>query len=99
LSKVKAYPVYVNDEAKINHIIHNCLINKAGGLYQTGLIVANHRVVVEVAKWVATFEKRVKAVAVTKKATISMKHNCEAQKFMQIGLQRDGWLTWMVILV
>ena len=29
------------NEAKIQHIIDNRLINKAGGLYKTGLIIAN----------------------------------------------------------
>jgi hypothetical protein len=33
--KVKVAPVFVDDEEKIKHIVENCLINKAGGLYKT----------------------------------------------------------------
>ncbi len=54
------------------------MINKAGGLYKTGLVVANCRVVVmEAARWVATLEKKEKVAAVIKKATKSMKRNCD----------------------
>jgi hypothetical protein len=78
LPKIKPAPIFVNDKAKINHIIENHLINNVGGLYKTGLIVANCRVVVEVVKREAILEKRAKAVAVIKKSTKAMKHNCEA---------------------
>jgi hypothetical protein len=58
LPKVKPAPIFINDKARINYIVENCLINKMGGLDKTGLIVANCRVVVEAAKWVAMLEKR-----------------------------------------
>ena len=48
LPKVKKKPVFHDEEARIQHIVDNKLLNKAGGLYKTGLIVANCRVVVEV---------------------------------------------------
>jgi hypothetical protein len=41
------------NEAKIQHIIDNRLINKAQGLYKTGLIIANAQVVLEAAKRIA----------------------------------------------
>jgi hypothetical protein len=37
------------------------LLNKAGGLYKTGLIVANCRVVVEGGKRMSELEKKAKA--------------------------------------
>jgi hypothetical protein len=78
LKKAKPATVFINDKARINHIIDNHLINKAGGLYKTGLIVANCRIVVEAAKWVATLKRRAKAAAVIKKGTKAMKRNCKA---------------------
>jgi hypothetical protein len=50
LPKAKPAPIFVNDKARIKHIVDNCLIIKAGGLQNIGLIVANCRVVVEAAK-------------------------------------------------
>ena len=41
------------NEAKIQHLINNRLINKAQGLYKTGLIIANAQVVLEASKRVA----------------------------------------------
>jgi hypothetical protein len=51
------------NEAKIQHIIDNRLINKAVGLYKTGLIIANAQVVLEVAKRIAVLDAKAKANA------------------------------------
>jgi len=53
LPKVKKKPVFRDEETRIQHIVDNKLLNKAGGLYKTGLIVANCRVVVEAGKRMA----------------------------------------------
>jgi hypothetical protein len=47
LPKVKAAAVFEDNEEKINYLVENRLINKAGGLYKTGTIVANCSVVLE----------------------------------------------------
>ena len=39
-------------EAQIEHIVKNKLINKPGGLFRTGFIVANCRIVMESSKQV-----------------------------------------------
>ncbi len=39
-----------DEEAQIEHILRNKLINKPGGLYRTGLIVANCCIVMESSK-------------------------------------------------
>ncbi len=51
-------------------------------MYKTGLIVANCRVVVEVAKRIAEVDKRTRAAvaAALKKGTDAMKLSCEALK-------------------
>ena len=54
-------PVFRNEEVRIQHIVDNKLLNKARGLYKTGLIVANCRVVVEAGKRMAELEKKAKA--------------------------------------
>ncbi len=48
-------------KAKIQHIVNIKLINKARGLYKTGLIAANARVVLEVVKQVVVLEEKAKA--------------------------------------
>jgi hypothetical protein len=73
LSKVKKKPVFCDDEAQIQHIVDNKLLNKAGGLYKTGLIVANCRVVAEAGKRLAELEKKAKAKVERKKDTESNK--------------------------
>ena len=60
LPKVKKKPVFCDEEAQIQHITDNKLLNKAGGLYKTGLIVVNCRVVVEARKRMGELEKNVK---------------------------------------
>ena len=50
-------------EAKIQHIIDNRLINKAGGLYKNGLIIANAQVVLDAAKRIAVLDAEAKANA------------------------------------
>jgi hypothetical protein len=72
--------VFHNDEAQIQHIVDNKLLNKAGGLYKTGLIVANCRVVMEVGKRLAELEKKAKAKAEQKKDTKLNKRSYETPK-------------------
>ncbi len=55
--------MFCNNEAQFEHIVDNKLPNKAGGLYKTGLIVVNCRVVVEAGKRLAELEKKAKAKA------------------------------------
>ena len=68
------------NEAKIQHIIDNRLINKAGGLYKTGLIIANAQVVLEAAKRIAVLDAKAKAKAELKKTIDVLKRDGEAQK-------------------
>ncbi len=71
LPKVKAAVVFEdNEEEKINYLVENRLINKAGGgAYKTGTIFANCSVVLEGGRRVAELEKKAKKAAVaTKKA-------------------------------
>jgi hypothetical protein len=72
--------VFHNDEAQIQHIVDKKLLNKAGGLYKTGLIVANCRVVVEAGKRLAELEKKAKAKVERKKDTELNKRSYEARK-------------------
>ena len=51
------------NEANIQHIMDNRLINKARGLYKTGLIIANVEVVLEVVKRIAVLDAKAKANA------------------------------------
>jgi hypothetical protein len=80
LPKVKKKPVFCDEEARIQHIVDNKLLNKAGGLYKTGLIVENCRVVVEVGKRMAELKKKTKAKTEQKKNTESNKRGCDARK-------------------
>ena len=66
--KVKNKLVFCDKEVEIQRISDNKLLNKAGGMYKTGLIVVNCRVVVEVGKKMTEFKKKVKAMAEQKKA-------------------------------
>jgi len=68
LPKVKAAAAFENNEEKIDYLVENRLINKAGGLYKTGTIVANCSVVLEGGRRVAELEKKAKAAVATKKA-------------------------------
>ena len=65
-----------NDEAQIEHIVKNKLINKPGGLFRTGLIVANCRIVMEGSK------------QVTREAAVQMEA-AAAKKVTGIKLQED----------
>jgi hypothetical protein len=80
LPKVKKQPVFRDEEAQIQHIVDNKLLNKAGGLYKTGLIVANCRVVLEAGKRMAELEKKAKEKVELKKNLESNKRGCEARK-------------------
>ena len=80
LPKVKNQPVFCDEEAQIQHIIDNKLLNKARGLYKTGLIVANCRVVVEAGKRMAELEMKVRTKDERKKHTELNKRSCEARK-------------------
>jgi hypothetical protein len=65
-----------DEEAQIEHIVKNKLINKPGGLFRTGLIVANCRVVMEGSK------------QVTREAAVQMEA-AAAKKVTGIKLQED----------
>jgi hypothetical protein len=80
LPKVKKKPVFHDEEARIQHIVDNKLLNKVGGLYKTGLIIANCRVVVEAGKRMAELEKKAKAKTEQKKNTELNKRSCDARK-------------------
>ena len=80
LPKVKKKPVFCDEEVRIKHIVDNKLMTKAGGLYKTGLIVANCRVVVEAGKRMVELETKARAKAKRKKHTESNKRSCEARK-------------------
>ncbi len=45
--KVEEAEIPSDEEAQIEHIVKSKLINKPGGLFRTGLIVANCQVVME----------------------------------------------------
>jgi hypothetical protein len=72
LQKVKAAAAFEDNEAKIQYLVENRLINKAGGLYKTGTIVANCHVVNEGNRRVAELEKKAKEVKLMKKADQSV---------------------------
>jgi hypothetical protein len=80
LPKVKKQPVFCNEEAQIQHIIDNKLLNKARGLYKTGLIIVNCRVVVEAGKRMAELERKAKEKVEQKKNLELNKWSCEARK-------------------
>ncbi len=67
-------------EAKIQHIIDNRLINKAGGLYKNGLIIANAQVVLEAAKRIAVLDAKAKENTELKKKNDVVKRDGKAQK-------------------
>ena len=68
------------NEAKIQHIIDNRLINKAGGLYKNGLIIANAQVVLEAAKRIAVLDAKAKENTELKKKNDVVKRDGKAQK-------------------
>jgi hypothetical protein len=43
--EVEEATIPADEEAQIEHLVANKLINKAGGLFKTGMIVANARIV------------------------------------------------------
>ena len=65
----KKQPVFCDEETQIQYIINNKLLNKAGGLNKTGLIIANYRVVVEEGKRMTELEKKAKEKVEQKKHT------------------------------
>ncbi len=68
LLKVKAAAAFEDKEAKIQYLVENCLIDKAGGLYKTGTIVANCHAVNKGIRRVAELEKKAKEAKLMKKA-------------------------------
>ena len=58
-------------EAQIEHIVKNELINKPGGLFRTGLIVANCRVVMESSKQLEREAMEQMEVAAAKEVTVN----------------------------
>ncbi len=78
IPKVKKEVRFLEEELQIQHIINNRLLNKDGGLYKMGLVVASLMVISEVGERMARLEKKVKAAAVLRKQTKLIKCNCEA---------------------
>ena len=81
LPKAKKAMVYEDNEARIQHMIDNRCMNKAGGLFKTGLIVANCLAVNECNRRVAGIEKSKLEATATKKAdqlvdTFNMAKKC-----------------------
>ena len=68
LPKAKKAVVYEDNEARIQHMIDNRCMNKAGGLFKTGLIVANCLAVNECNRRVAYMDMQKSEAAATKKA-------------------------------
>ncbi len=68
LPKVKKTAVFHDNEEKIQYLVENRLINKAGGLYKTGTIVANCSVVLEGGRRMAELEKQAKEAVALKNA-------------------------------
>jgi hypothetical protein len=69
--EVEEATIPADKEAQIEHLVASKLINKAGGLFKTGIIVANARVVLEGAKRVNAAEKEAKEAAVVKRGLVS----------------------------
>ena len=67
----KEATIPADEEAQIEHLVANKLINNAGGLFKTGMIVANARVVLEGAKRVNAAEKEAKEATVVKRGLVS----------------------------
>ena len=65
--EAEAAEIPSDEEAQIEHIVRNKLINKPGGLFRTGLIVANWRVVMESSKQVVREAGELIEVAAAKK--------------------------------
>jgi hypothetical protein len=65
--EAEAAEIPSDEEAQIEHIVRNKLINKPGGLFRTGLIVANCRVVMESSKQVVREAGELIEVAAAKK--------------------------------
>jgi len=55
-----------DEDAEVDYIVKNRLINKAGGLFKAGLQIANSRVVIRAAKRIAE-EDKLKALAAEQK--------------------------------
>ena len=67
LPKVKKMMVFKDNKAKIQHLMENCCMNKAGGLFKTGLIVTNCDVVNQCNRRVTGLDKKKMEAAATKK--------------------------------
>jgi len=72
LPKVKKAGVFEDNKARIQYLVDNRCMNKAGGLFKTGLLVANCQVVNECNRRVAGVEKKKMEAAATKKVDQSV---------------------------
>ncbi len=64
--------VFEDNKEKIQYLVDNYLINKAGEFYKMRTIVANCSVVLEGGRCIAELEKKVKEVVALKKADQSV---------------------------
>jgi hypothetical protein len=68
-NKVEEAEIPSDEEAQMEHLVKNKLINKPGGLFRTGLIVANCRVIMEGSKQVLREAPEQMEAAAAKKVT------------------------------
>ena len=87
LLKIKAKVVEkiippINDEAAVQAIIENKEINRAGGIFKLGVVVANCGVIMESAKRIKETEKREKeAKAKNKKDSTAKVNDTAVEKY------------------
>ena len=65
----------VNDKSAVQAIIDKKAINRAGGLFKLGVVVANYGVIMEASKRIKVTEKREKETKVNKKKDSTAKVN------------------------
>ena len=72
LSKAKKAAVFEDNEARTQYLVDNRCMNEAGGLFKTGLIVANCHVVTECSRRVAGIDQKKMEAAAAKKVDQSV---------------------------
>ena len=80
LPKAKKAVVYEDNEARIQHMTDNHCMNKAGGLFKTGLIVANCLAVNKCNRQVAYMDMQKSEAAATKNADLPVETYNMAKK-------------------
>ena len=67
LPVVRNATLLADEDATVDHIVKNRLINKAGGLFKAGILIANSRAVLRAAKLIAEEDKQKALEAAQKK--------------------------------